>query len=652
MSRPKAGRGLFYTRDSEGRGDCAPPQEVRWAAERAREIGVKFTGAPDEIERMMRDRRPSSGDLFLDYGVPGNVMKRPGLDALRQTALEDKTVSHVFIPRPDRLVRPNNPVDGLLLEHSFRSMGLTIVFRDRVATPLQLNRHLDPYDLIVGVMQYDQSGRFRLELADKLLRAQVRLAELGFSIGGSPPYGFERWLAGPDRTPVRKLLPGERVRMAGHHVVWLPTATDQLAIIERIFDQFETRPASQIASLLTAERVPAPESNRRTTSGVWHATTVRNIVQNCMYVAMREYGKRSEGDQMRFTPTGPRLLTESDHDADGRLKTVVNPPEQRIRKALGFDACVGESKFAKAQSIAEQRAGTQKGKKRQRGDAPNPLGCRVFDLACGWPMYRLSRRRTYFYTCGLYQQSNGELCEHNTLPGPAATRFVLECVRQRALSTGMFSRLARRVRELAEQELGVDRREAETEKGRKELETVSNDLKIVTKNLSRAQTDAEYEAIRSEFNEVERRKAQLELELRQASEVRGLENGLDLEVEKALSGLGRIGDLLDTADNVEAVSDLIKALNAKLYVQFDPVQKGRRTVNVLIGGVLTLGSSPPPVTLYEGPTDKGIVRKRLADGEKDSLLAGTAATCGCGNPTGPEGQDSSGNVQRRTRRCT
>ena len=48
-SRPAAGLGLFYTRDSEGRSDLAPPQYVEWARGEAAKLGVAFTGAPEAM---------------------------------------------------------------------------------------------------------------------------------------------------------------------------------------------------------------------------------------------------------------------------------------------------------------------------------------------------------------------------------------------------------------------------------------------------------------------------------------------------------------------------------------------------------------------------------------------------------------------------
>ena len=145
------------------------------------------------------------------------------------------------------------------------------------------------------------------------------------------------------------------VRMAGHHAIWLPTAKDELAVLDRIFGLIETMPAARIARTLTAEGVPPPAAGRRGTNGVWHRTTVRNILRNATYIALREYGKRSEGDQLRFTPEGPRPLDESDYGPGGRERRVANPPERRIVTPQRFDPVVDQDRFDRAQRVLDAR---------------------------------------------------------------------------------------------------------------------------------------------------------------------------------------------------------------------------------------------------------------------------------------------------------
>ena len=115
------------------------------------------------------------------------------------------------------------------------------------------------------MIDYNSAGEFRRELAQKMIHAQITLAQAGFSTGGRAPFGFRRWLARTDGTPVRALADREYVKMAGHHVVWLPGPAEELALISRILDMLETMPASRVAKVLTREGVPPPDADRHRT---------------------------------------------------------------------------------------------------------------------------------------------------------------------------------------------------------------------------------------------------------------------------------------------------------------------------------------------------------------------------------------------------
>jgi DNA invertase Pin-like site-specific DNA recombinase len=205
MTKRKAtGRALFYTRDSGGQHEMTPAEYVAWAGRKALEIGLSFDGTAERIGAMIRDGRPHLGDLFLDYNVTGNVLSRKGLNALIQEVARDAEVTHVFIPRRDRLARPDDPTDGIRLENLLRENSVTLVFLDKTLPPLVKGRQRDLGEMIVALVDYDRSRQDRRELAQKIIFAQLALAKLGFSTGGRPPYGFRRWLVTEDGRSVRQ----------------------------------------------------------------------------------------------------------------------------------------------------------------------------------------------------------------------------------------------------------------------------------------------------------------------------------------------------------------------------------------------------------------------------------------------------------------
>jgi len=165
--RPDLGRGLFYTRDSEGHSDLAPPQYVAWAQGRAKQLGVAFDGVPAAVTAMIEQGLSQQGDLYLDYGISGHLLSRPGLDAFRRKALDDPGVTHLFVPRRDRIARPDNPLDALSIEFQLRSAGLTLVLMDQILLPFPRGKRVGLADLLTGVIDYESSGKFRRDVVSR-----------------------------------------------------------------------------------------------------------------------------------------------------------------------------------------------------------------------------------------------------------------------------------------------------------------------------------------------------------------------------------------------------------------------------------------------------------------------------------------------------
>jgi len=82
--------------------------------------------------------------------------------------------------------------------------------------------------------------------------------------------------------------------------------------------------------------------------------------------------------------------------------------------------------------------------------------------------------------------------------------------------------------------------------------------------------------------------------------------------------------LAGNADSLGVAQKIIEATNLRLFFRFRSFQPKKRVINKIVGGHVTMGSEPPPIEIYMGPTGR---RK----------LKGPAAT----GATGPDGLDSS-----------
>ncbi|MCA9054881.1 MAG: recombinase family protein, partial [Planctomycetaceae bacterium] len=643
-------RGTFYTRDSGGRHEMTLPQYVDWARRRAAELGVTFGGTAAEIETMARSGVSVQGDLFLDYEVAGNQLTRPGLDALRVRLREDKSITHLFIPHRDRLARPDNPLDAMQIEVELRAHGVTLVYQHKELAPLPRGSRQDIGELITQLVDFDQAGRFRHELGQKMVFAQLTLARAGHSTGGRAPYGFDRWLVSTRGERIRRLQDGERVRMSGHHVAWIPAEDGRLEVALRIRQMLLTMPATQVARQLNAEGVPSPDFGRTRTdngvthavSGRWNVTSIVNIGRNPLLTAVTQHGVRSMGDQLRFTAEGPRPLNESDYRIDGKPKVVRNPAEHQIRAQAHFGPVTTEDEHRQLQEVLDARAGTQRGKPRSRDPNRNPLGCRIFDMACGWPMYRVPYKFEFQYRCGLHQQSGGQDCEHNQIDGPLATRFALGCISQRLLEPDKSARLKQKLEDLARRKPERnDTGQRELSELQQRLQQVSNQLQTVEGNLALAANEAQFRSISRAFDQLTKQKHELEQQL--AALKRRTRNGSVSgdAVQHVLGLIDRLADLAGRTDDLSIARQLLEAANLRLFLKFAPVQAGARKLNRLQHGVVTMGDAPAPIPIYAGPTSRKRVKSAAPVAATAGDMCSLAETPVCGGEV-----KSLGNVSR------
>lgn len=499
-ARSTVGRALFYSRDSGGKHDQTPAQYVEWAAREATKLGVKFDGTGDRIDEMIKNGQSVSGDIFFDYCVQGHVLSRPAFDPLFETVRKDLSVSHIFIPKRERFARPDDPFDAIKLEDELRKLGVTLVFGDKTLAPIAKNRRRDVAETIVSYMEYDQAGRFRQDLAGKMIYAQLQLAKRGFSTGGRAPYAFRRHLVGPDGSQVRQLGDGEVVRLSGHHVVWLPGPKEEVDLALRIRSMLLTMPANRVARILTSEKLPSPNGGRMRTdngvkhvvSGVWNQSTVINIARNPLFAAIATYGRRSMGDQRRMTPNGPRALEDHDLREDGQPKVIRNPEDTLTTAKARFEPLVTLLQHQELVSIPDVRGGSQRGKPRCREPGKNPLGCRIYDTNCNWLMYRQPYCGSFRYVCGRYQQTHGQEYSHNHVDGPRATRVVLASIRQRLLPPDQLDRLKQKLRQRAGQAAQNDATGAQLKIKQLELDQVQAQLVIVQRNMAMAASQDQF----------------------------------------------------------------------------------------------------------------------------------------------------------------
>ena len=349
------------------------------------------------------------------------------------------------------------------------------------------------------------------------------------------------------------------------------------------------------------------------------------------------------GDQLRYASNGPLALEDSDYRQDGKPKVITRSERELIRTTARFNPRIDRKEHDELLKILDQRGATQRGKPRSRDPAKNPLGSRVFDMACGWPMYRTPYNKTFRYVCGGYMQARQ--CEHNHIDGLIATRFAVSCLRQK-LSPVVLEKLQARLRALAASETSTMARAKDQSIKQVELEKLKADLLKVTHNMAFAENDEQRRAMAAIFEKTRAQVAALGEQLAADDHHECVAYDADVEVAAAMSVLGRLPDLAADDENLAKVGEALRLVNLRMFLKFEKVQVKNRQLNKLAHGLVTFGDVPAPVPLYAGPTGR---RAKTA-----TTAAAFAAGSGNGSVvpnslvSGEEG-NSLGNVSRGDR---
>lgn len=658
MVKRNVGRGLFYGRDSIGRYEQSPASQIEWARQQADAYDVAFDGTTAMIDSMIAEKVSNRGDIYFDYGVPGNVFSRPALNALLERFKRDKELTHLFIIGRARLARPDDVSQAMELEDRIRRYGITIVYSDKVLKPIGRKSKRDLSEMLSQLVDFHHTGEFRSELAEKIIRAQLIAAKKGFSTGGRPPFGFRRVLIGPGGEFVRELAEREVVRMPGHHVMWRPGPDDELELIKRILEMLETSPASQVARTLTAEGIPTPDSSRfRTdngvrhrTSGVWHATTITNIARNSMLVALKTYGRRSMGDQRRASVEGPRVVQDSELHANDQPKVIANS-QPVVSAPASCTPIIDVEQHRRLIEKLDQRGTSQRGKARSRNPDQNPLGGRIYDLDCSWPMYRVPNGSSFEYKCALYQQSHAAKCRNNHVNGPLMARFALAALRQFVLSPLRRERL----KQALERRIAADDKRSPKKMGRgveRDLTAIREVLQTVEANLARAKNDQQFEIVAKELDRLRQREKRLVEELNIAQQRTLPTRDRAEKIAGALALCSELETLADDPNNFKDLAKLFATTNLQLFLRFVTAKKKKRLTNHLAGGVITIGNAPSPIEKYSGPTSRHSLLLSLdsAKDEKAAFSRHPAHHSGDDVVSATDGRrKSSGNVNRGER---
>ena len=207
--------------------------------------------------------------LFEDEGVSGAVLRRPGLERLRDLAVEGR-FEVLLCHAPDRLAR-RYAYQVLLLEE-FQRAGVEVVFAK------EPERGGSPEDELLRQFQGMIAVYERAQIAERCRRGKLHRARAGaVSVLARAPYGYRY------------------VKRSEHTDALYEIDETEAPVVREIFRRYlEGESIGRLARALSEQGVPT-----RTGKTGWNNATIWGMLRNPAYAGQAAYGKT-------HTTSGPR----------------------------------------------------------------------------------------------------------------------------------------------------------------------------------------------------------------------------------------------------------------------------------------------------------------------------------------------------------
>ncbi len=603
------GRAIIYIRRSTTQQGQSLEGQLAWAIEEAVKRHLTCTADQIGLKEAIEKRLHRCGDVYIDDGITGSDMNRPGFMQFHARAVSDPQITHAMFWARDRFARPEHAEMALGKEKSILLAGKHVVVAVGMCLgPRERGSDSTAEDLML-LLEYSAAGRFRPDLAAKVLRALSARADKGYSCGGRPPYGFKRVHVMPGLSP-RELAPGEWPRPSpGAFVTWLPGTTplaqEQLAIVRRIFDRYLNRDEGchRIAKALNAEGVPSPGAGqlRRgiAVSGKWNAVVIRHILEHPTYSGLIPWARTAEGSTLRFEASakGSRPTKASEirkGTAYGKKITERDREKWVLRPApIPFEPIISrelwEAAYEKVLEVSTPLG--QRGKPKCQDANKYPL--RVICGDCGRVMSGSEFNDNIpRYVCSTYKMSQGKDCHHNRVPREAMVQYALGRIAA-ALDGPAMARLKSAVKsrleskadddELATERLDQTRRLADLERQRGMA--YEDKLRALDEDTRRDAAVA-YDRLMAQCREARRKLGALPDGTVQATERDEVEETVGL-LRQLHRFLRRVPDSM--------LRETFTRLGVEATVRFEQVQKRKRSGRAPCDVELRIGASGGPL---------------------------------------------------------
>jgi DNA invertase Pin-like site-specific DNA recombinase len=557
-------RAAAYARSSDDKQEASCGQQLAWARQKAEVCGLELAV------------------IRFDDGVPGDVIDRPGLEALfADLARHQKAgqpVTKLLLFDEDRLSRATSWATGPIID---RLMGHGVEW---FVLP---GRELDLWDDMTRTMygvQQDLGRRAYVKgMSRNISRALGNLGAAGKWCGGSPPYAYR--------------VSGEKYN---YHLV--PGPAGEVEAVRWLFAEAArgVLSARKLAELAEGCGWPAPvaSTRRRKTPG-WTGRCVLRILRSRVYLGVIRYGKRRTGKYYHAVPGEP-------HEKRGRTKVPLPVTE----KAGCHEPLIDAATFEAAQAALDSR------RFEQRAGHPRPGGYafsgKLVCAACGGVMHGSKGG----YICSTWKVT-GE-CARNGIAEDMLTVRVATLLARELDSPATLARMRGRL-EARRTACGAVQREA-LEKGRKQVAEL--EAQIVRGNRRLLSVDDDLlPGAQAELRRLKAELATAQGDLGTLERTAAAAVAEQQDVETVLARLSELPAILRTAD-AQQRARVVRAAVENIVMRFTAKRSPRGyQMTRWLGGTVTLrgggapcelpAESPPPGPSVHGTS--GCLRCRCVE---------------------------------------
>ena len=392
-----------------------------------------------KLEAFAKSKGWALTTVYCDDAVSGSDMNRPGLERLMDDATHSDDVDVVLAWDRNRLARPKDPIDGLMLERRLVESGKRVIY---ASTGMEADRSFTSG--LIGYIEHHQNGDYLRKLSRDTMRGLVDRAKRGLWPGGPIPFGYDRLILDGE-TPKRivrdmpdggqlvldpetgaeleSLPKGKRHRKQEHETCSLiPSEPARVRAVQKMFAAY----ASGKPTRVLRDEINA--AGFRTSRGS-HFTipTIYPMLENHAYAGRCVYNQRTLSKWHRY----------SDGASVERFEEGVEKraPEDWVTCEDAWPALVDQATF---DAVQERRKAAQKRKTYRRGPAMKSdylLTGLAFCGVCGGKLTGQTCTsgkgyKTRYYVCSRHSAGHKHECpKRYTVPAKLVEDHILELIR-------------------------------------------------------------------------------------------------------------------------------------------------------------------------------------------------------------------------------